>query len=75
MTKIYSTGPRLIAYNYGCDNCSFGGDGYRDTDQARAEIKKHVRETGHSVWVESSYSNKYMEVSPTLGATLRRYGG
>ena len=51
----------IVHYHAGCDFCDFSsaiGES-KSTADVRSSVRKHVIETGHSVWIESGIHFKY----------------
>lgn len=68
MTKIKSTRYRMIHYHAVCIGCGWTAailtERCRTARDVRNAVHKHIRETGHSVTVESGSSTKYELTKP-----------
>ena len=59
MAKIKVVRSGIIHYHAMCFGCSWSDDGYKDRVGLRNRVRKHVRETGHSVTIESGSATMY----------------
>lgn len=68
MTKIKSTRYGAVHFHAVCGECGWTAailtERYRTAQDVRNAVYKHIKETGHSVTVESGSSTKYEPKKP-----------
>lgn len=59
MNKVKSRNYGIIHVIVQCDNCDWSYEDYTNINKTTNEIRKHVKETGHIVQLETGSARKY----------------